>query len=185
MIIIDPDFFCSLPSEANSRFLAEADWNPQLTREEFYKGYSARLFGAGAAPDMYRAFMTLERKKEYLALGQTLHYPTTFSCCGALPAVQVAHEYSLQDNPFDDPKGSQWKQFIATAPEEIEVFEHSITLVDEALTSLHAAEPKVAARGKNELAYLISRTESNRDDMRAQITERKAFLAFDRLETRN
>ncbi len=167
-------------TEANSSFLAEADWNPQLTREEFYKDYSARLFGPSAAPDMYRAFMTLEKKKAYLTLGTVEGYPSTFDCCAALPAVRVAHEYSQQDNPFDGPKGSQWKQFIATAPVEIGIFEHSITLVDEALTSLHAAEPKVAPQGKNELAYLISRTESNRDAMRAQITERKAFLAFDR-----
>lgn len=167
-------------TEANSSFLAEADWNPQLTREEFYKDYSARLFGAGAVPDMYRAFMTLEKKKEYLTLGQTLEYPTTFSCCAALSAVHLAHEYSRQENPFDGPKGPEWKQFMVTAPVEIGIFEHSIALVEEALTSLHAAEPKVAPQGKHELAYLISRTESNRDDMRAQITERKGFLAFDR-----
>lgn len=49
--------------EANSSFLAEADWGPQLTRQEFYKDYSVRLFGSGAAPEMYKAFMTLETKR--------------------------------------------------------------------------------------------------------------------------
>jgi len=167
-------------TEASSSFLAEADWNPQLTREEFYKDYSARLFGPSAAPDMYQAFMTLETKKAYLTQGQFEDYPSTMQCCGALPVVSLAHNYSLQDNPFDGPEGPEWEQFIVRAPVDIGLFEHSIALDEDALASLHAAEHKVAPQGKHELAYLISRAESNRDAMRAQITERKAFLAFDR-----
>jgi hypothetical protein len=167
-------------TEANSTFLAEADWNPQLTSEEFYKDYSARLFGAEAESDMYQAFMTLEKNKAYLTEGQVEDYPTTMPCCGPLSAVSVAYRFSLQDNPFDGPKGSQWQAFIANAPVEIGVFGHSIALLEQALESLRAAEPKVAPQGKHELAYLISRTLAYRDDMRAQITERQAFLAFDR-----
>jgi hypothetical protein len=167
-------------TEANSSFLAEADWNPQLTREEFYKDYSARLFGSSAASNMYKAFMTLEEKKAYSTLGQVEDYPSTMQCCGPLPVVSLAHEYSRQENPFDGPKGPQWERFIATAPVDIGFFEHAIALDESALASLHAAEPEVAPQGKHELAYLISRTESNRDAMRAQITERKAYLAFDK-----
>jgi hypothetical protein len=167
-------------TEANSSFLAEADWNPQLTREEFYKDYAARLFGAGAAPDMYRAFMTLERKKADLTLGRVEDYPTTMPCCSPLPVVRLAHQYSLQDNPFDGPEVPQWGQFIATAPQEIAAFGHAISLVEEALARMRTAEHKLAPQGKHELAYLISRAESNRNDMRAQISVRKGFLAFDR-----
>jgi len=166
-------------TEANSSFLAEADWNPQLSREEFYRDYSARLFGSSAAPDMYRAFMTLEKKKEYLTEGQVEGYPSTMDCCAALPVVRLAHEYSQQDNPYDGPNMPGWEQFIIKAPVEIGFFDHSIALDEEALASLHAAGSKVAPQGKHELEYLISRTESNRDAMRAQITERKAYLAFD------
>jgi hypothetical protein len=167
-------------TEANSTFLAEADWNPQLTSEEFYKDYSTRLFGAEAESDMYQAFMTLEKNKAYLTEGQVEDYPTTMPCCGPLSAVNVAYRYSLQENPFDGPKGSQWQAFVANAPVEIGVFEHSIALLEQALESLRAAEPKVAPQGKHELAYLASRSLAYRDDMRAQITERQAFLAFDR-----
>jgi len=167
-------------TEANTSFLAEADWNPQLTREEFYKEYSARLFGSSAAPDMYRAFMTLETKRENLTQGQFEHYPSTMRCCGPLPVVSLAHEYSLQENPYDGPEVPGWQQFIARAPVENVFFERAIAQDEEALRSLHAAEAKVAPRGKHELEYLISRTESNRDAMRAQVTERKAYLAFDR-----
>jgi hypothetical protein len=167
-------------TEANSSFLAEADWNPQLTREEFYEDYSDRLFGSSAAPDMYQAFMTLEKKKEDLTEGQVEGYPSTMDCCGALPVVRLAHEYSLQENPYDGPSMPGWEEFMVRAPVENIFFGRAITQDEEALKSLHAAEAKVAPRGKHELEYLISRTESNRNAMCAQVTERKAYLAFDR-----
>jgi hypothetical protein len=167
-------------TEANSTFLAEADWNPKLTREEFYKDYSGRLYGPGSAPDMYQAYMTLESNKAYLTQGRVEDYPTTMQCCGPLHEVEVAYQYSLQDNPFDGPTVPAWKQVIATAPVEVTTFEHSISLLNDALASMHAAEPKVAPQGKHELAYLTARPEGYRDDMRAQIAERQAFLAFDR-----
>jgi hypothetical protein len=112
--------------------------------------------------------------------GGTTHYPETISCCAAQRVVDLAYRYSKQPNPYDGPKGSWWDSFIAHSPTEIAIYEHSITLLNEALTSLHAAQPKVAPQGKNELVYLISRTEAYRDDMRAQILERQGYLAFDR-----
>lgn len=70
--------------------------------------------------------------------------------------------------------------FIQTAPAVIEVFEGEIAYLDKALASMHAAESKVAPQGKHELSYLIIRTEAYRDGMLAEITERKAFMAFDK-----
>ncbi len=171
-------------TEQNSTFLAEAAWNPQLTLEEFYREYAERLFGAAAAPEMYQAFMTLEENQAYRT-GETQGFgsepePTTLTCCGAVPEANVAHEYSFQKNPFDGPTGGRWMGFIQTAPAVIEVFEGEIAYLDKALASMHAAESKVAPQGKHELSYLIIRTEAYRDGMLAEITERKAFMAFDK-----
>jgi hypothetical protein len=58
-------------------------------------------------------------------------------------------------------------------------FKESIAILNKALESMHAAEPNVAPYGKEELKYLISRTEAYRDDMQAEITERRAFRMFD------
>lgn len=83
--------------------------------------------------------------------GQVEDFPNTMPCCGGLPVVGLAHEYSLQDNPFDGPKGPEWERFMAAPPVDIGFFEHSIALDEDALASLHAAEPKVAPQGKHEL----------------------------------
>jgi hypothetical protein len=170
-------------TEHNSSFLAEAAWNPQLTLEDFYKSYSERLFGARAAPDMDQAFLTLEKNQAYLVHESTGFgndpRPTTLACCGSLPEVRAAYRYSLQTNPYDGPTDAQWAGFIIGAAQVNGIFEGAIPFLEKALESMHAAEAKAEPQGRHELAYLINRTEAYRDDIRAEITERKAFLTFD------
>lgn len=170
-------------TEANSTFLAEADWDPTLTRERFYRDYAVRLFGPEAAGHMYEAFMHLEDQQAYL----TGDYPgfgrdanaTTMPCCGVIPEIRVAYEYAEQPDAFDGPAGKSWAAFITTAPAVIATFEGSISILNKALDSMHAAEPTVAPQGKQELQYLINRTTAYRDDMQAEVTERRAFMLFD------
>lgn len=171
-------------TEQNSSFLAQAAWNPQMTLEEFYKGYAEHLFGVAAAPDMYQAFITLEQNQVYRT-GETQGFgsepdPTTLTCCGALPEAGVAHEYSFQKNPFDGPSGRRWEAFIESAPAVIDIYQGEIAYLDKALASMHAAESKVEPQGKHELSYLMIRTEAYRDGMQAEITEHQAFMAFDK-----
>ena len=79
--------------EANSRYLAEGGWDPQLTEEQFYKRFSRRLFGEAAADDMYRAFMTLEENEDHL--GYYNFGSSTMNCCGPLPEASQASRYFL------------------------------------------------------------------------------------------
>jgi hypothetical protein len=180
---VDPWMAQPRGTEANSSFLAEAAWDPQLTLEQFYKNYSARLVGSKAAPDMDQAFITLEENQAYLAqeapgFGKDPR-PITLPCCGPLPEVSVVFKYSQQENPFDGPTDAGWRDFVIASPQDIGIFEGSISRLDKALQSMSAAESNVEPPGKHELAYLMNRTGAYRDDMRAEITERKALLAFD------
>jgi hypothetical protein len=165
-------------TEANTRFLAVASWSPQLRPEEFYRDYSSRLFGEAAAPDMYRAFMTLEENEQYLGYGN-YGYATMF-CCEPLDGTEQIYKYSLQGNPFDGPAAPEWEKFIIKAPDFIARFEGSIGLLEKALGSMKAASGKVAPQGSYQLRYLINKTESYRDYLRSLIAFRKACLSFDR-----
>jgi len=164
--------------EANARYLAEAAWSPQLTTEDFYKGYAAHFFGEQAAADMFRAFMALEDNEAWL--GYYNYGYSTMNCCGELEEVGRAYEYSRQDNPFDGPTGPAWQAFIAKSPDVINRFEGSINFLNKALEGMRAARPKVAPQGKSELNYMVNRTESYRDYIQSLITIRKAYLEFDR-----
>jgi hypothetical protein len=70
--------------------------------------------------------------------------------------------------------------FIIGAPQINGIFAGAIPLLEKALANMHTAEATVEPQGKHELAYLLCRTEAYRRDMQAEITERQAFLAFDR-----
>ncbi len=164
-------------TETNSRFLAEASWSPDLTPEEFYKSFSARLFGDRAAPDMYQAYMILEENEAYLGYYNYGYSP--MNCCGALPEVGNVYEYSRQDNPYDGPTTAGWKSFIGKSPDVVNRYEGNMRLLNKALDKMRAALPNVASQGKSELLYMINRTESYRDFIQSLVTVRKALGDFD------
>jgi len=167
-------------TESNSSFLTQAAWNPQLGPQEFYHDYSQRIFGAKAAPEMFRAFITLEENQEYTGYNRYGYYYTAMNCCTSLPEVYVAHRYFLQPNAFDGPTIPEWESFIKAAPDTIARFEGSIGYLNRALDAMRAASPDVAPEGEYELRYMINRTQSYRDYLQALVTLRKAFLSFDR-----
>ena len=165
-------------TETNSRFLAEAGWQPNLTPEEFYKDYSQRLFGKAAAPDMYNAFMTLEKNQLYLGYNNYGYSP--MNCCTSLPEAGQAYAYSQQADPYDGPTLAGWKNFIIGSPDVIVRYEGSMRLLNEALQQMRAALPQTAPRGRYELRYMINRTQSYRDYIQSLVTMRKAYISFDR-----
>jgi hypothetical protein len=166
-------------TETNSSYLTKAAWSPQLGPEEFYRDYSNRIFGSKAAPEMYRAFMTLEENQKYLAYNSYGYYYTMMNCCTSLPEVYVAHRNFLQPNAFDGPTTPEWKSFVTAAPGTIARFEGSIAFLNKALDAMRAASPDVAPQGEYELRYLINRTESYRDYIASLVTLRKSYMAFD------
>jgi len=167
-------------TETNSSFLAKAAWAPQLGPEDFYKGYSSRLFGDKAAPAMYRAFMALEDNQEYVAYNSYWYLYTMMNCCTSLPEVHMGHRFFTQPDAFDGPTISDWKGFITELPDTIGRFQGSIGYLNKALEEMRAALPNVAPRGDYELRYTINRTESYRDYIAALVTMRKAYLILDK-----
>jgi hypothetical protein len=167
-------------TETNSSYLTKAAWSPQLGPEDFYKDYSNRIFGAKAAPGMYRAFMTLEENQEYTGYNRYGYYYTMMNCCTSLPEVYVAHRYFLQPNAFDGPTTPEWKSFVTSAPDVIARFEGSIGYLNKALDAMRAALPDVAPQGQYELRYMINRTQSYRDYIESLVMVRKSYMAFDK-----
>jgi hypothetical protein len=167
-------------TEFNSNFLAEAAWEPQLSPEAFYREYSVRMFGEGAAAKMQRAFSILEDHQIHLGY-YSYGTPTygTLPCCTGLTEVNRAHRYSQRKNPFAGPTSDSWSEFVVRSSGVIRRYEASIALLNRALDEMRAASAKVAPRGTYELGYLINRTEAYRDFMKALITSRRAYLSFD------
>jgi hypothetical protein len=158
--------------EQNYRYLAEGAYNPKLTPKEFYDGYARRLFGEAAAPDMVKAFETLEANEEYLGWSQK----GNFGCCGVIAEVAMAHNLYKQPNPFDGPK--DWSRFISSSHDLNRYYGQAAENLQQALDLMKAAAPKVAPHGQEELRYLMNKTESYRMHLKTLITVRKAYIAL-------
>ena len=165
-------------TETNSLYSAEAAWNPELSPEEFYRNYSWRLFGERAAEDMFQAFMILEENESHL--GYYNHGYSTMNCCGSLPEVRAAYNYSKQENPYDGPNTADWNAYIIKSQDVIIRYEGSLQFLGKALGYLQKAALVVTPGGKYQLNYMINRTESYREYIQSLITMRKAYIAFDK-----
>jgi hypothetical protein len=158
--------------EQNYRYLAEGAYNPKLTPKDFYEGYARRLFGEAAAPDMVKAFETLEANEEYLGWTQKRN----FGCCGVIAEVAMAHNLYKQANPFDGPK--DWNGFINSCHDLVQYYGRAAENLQRALDVMKAAAPKVAPHGQEELRYLMNKTESYRMHLETLVTVRKAYIAL-------
>jgi hypothetical protein len=159
--------------EQNYRYLAQGAYNPKLTPKEFYDGYTRRLFGEAAAPEMMKAFEILEANEEYLGWSQK----GNFGCCGVIAEVAMAHNLYTQPNPFDGPK--DWKAFISSSRDLIQYYGQAAQNLRQALDLMKTAAPKVAPHGQDEIRYLMNKTESYRMHLETLVTVRKAYVEFD------
>lgn len=162
-------------TETNTKYMAEGEWNPDLTPQEFYKAYSLRIFGEKAAPQMLKAFDTLEKNEEYL--GWTGR--GNFSCCGPPRELSIAYAYSKQPNPFSGPHFQGWRPFISEAHDLIRAYTGSVQLLQEALGELRNAQPEVAPQSQAYLSYLTNRTQSYILHLQTLITWNQAYIDLD------
>jgi len=161
-------------TETNTKFMAEGEWSPHLTPQEFYRDYARRIFGERALPSMLKAFDTLEKNEEYLGWTGRGNFP----CCGRYE-LNVAYEYSKQPNPFDGPRSKEWRPFISRLHDLIPAYMGSVKMLQEALDSLESARSKAEPRSQAYLAFLINRTEAYILHMQTVITWDQAFVDLD------
>ncbi len=161
--------------EQNEKFMAEGGWKPHLTPDEFYQNYVRRMFGEAAAPEMLKAYQTLETNEEYLGWTGKDNFP----CCGVPYEISVVQSYSEQGNPYDGPTFAGWPGFLDHARDYSIYYTHSAGLLRQALTHLRQAEKQVAPGSRSELAYVENQTESYAMHLDTMVQLQKAYLEFD------
>ena len=161
-------------TETNTKFMAEGEWNPHLTPQEFYRNYPQRIFGERALPRMLKALDTLEKNEEYLGWNGRGNLP------GGAPAeLSVAYEYYKQPNPFDGPRSNGWRSSISSLHDRIPAFTGSIKILQEALDGLERARSEVEPHSQAYLAFLLNRTEAYILYLQTLIVWDQAYIDLD------
>jgi hypothetical protein len=161
--------------EQNEKFLAEGAWNPHLTPDQFYQSYVRRIFGEAAAPEVLKAYQTLEVNEEYL--GWT--GKGNFVCCGPPPEIGIIKDYAEQPDPYDGPTFQSWASSLNSFRGRILYFTQSAELLRKSLGYFKQAEPQVAPRAKYELGYLINKTEAYALHLETLVQWEQAYIEFD------
>ncbi len=161
--------------EQNEKFMAEGAWKPHLTPDRFYQDYVRRIFGDSAAPEMLKAYQTLEANEEYLGWTGKDNFP----CCGVPYEISIIQSYSEQGNPYDGPTLTGWAAFLDHARDNSVYYTHSAGLLRQALAHLELAEKQVAPGSQSELAYVENKTEAYAMHLDAMVQLEKAYLEFD------
>jgi len=163
-------------TETNTKYMAEGEWNPALTPQEFYRNYSKRIFGEKAAPEMLKAFNTLEENEE--DMGWT--GGGNFGCCGPPREVSIAYTYSKQPNPFAGPHFAGWRPFISRAHDLVGEYTGSIKRLREAQADLESAQANALPGSQAYLAYLINRTDAYTMHLETLVAWEQAYIDLDR-----
>lgn len=162
-------------TETNTKFMAEGEWNPHLTPEEFYRDYANRIFGDRASPLVLKAFHTLEKNEEYLGWTGRGNFP----CCGPLEELSVAYTYSKQENLFDGPRFRGWRSFVSRSHDQIAAYTESTRMLQEAVDNLKGARGDAEPRSQAYLTYLINRTEAYILHLQTLATWEQAYIDLD------
>lgn len=151
----------------------EGGWNPSLTPEEFYRGYVGRVFGIRALDTMLRAYRSLDENEMFmglesefndshffLGLGNFLNYADTRD-------IRMMGQFHTQSNPFEGPDFPRWNvkeqdrsPWVEECRYRRDRFAEGIERLKKALSYRHQAREKVLPGSRDELEYLIFKTDT-------------------------
>jgi hypothetical protein len=159
----------------NIKYMSEGGYNAHLTPEQFYHDYSTGVFGKDAAPQMERAFATLEKNEQFM----NWNGRANFGCCGPPRELQIAYEYWKQPDIYSGPTIAQWRTFISWAYDQTMYYRQSVQLLESALEQLEGAQANVAPQARERLAYLINRTQAYIIHLQTLIAWEQAYIDLD------
>ncbi len=167
-------------NEHNLKFLAEGLWNDELKPDEFYQDYAEALFGPTVASTVVEAYKILEKNEEFLGgRGQ-----------GNMPWNMVPLQISILRGfkGFSMPfyKAAIGRSQLDACREKSAKWRKSLEYLSSAQGLFEQALPQCKETGKDELQYLIDKTEAYALHLNTLILITKAYeqyvRAFDMLD---
>ncbi|MBM4033643.1 MAG: hypothetical protein FJ291_17935 [Planctomycetes bacterium] len=164
-------------AEQSAQYIAEGAWNPSINCRSFYERYLGRLYGPDARETLLKAFLLLEENEK--ALGWHGRRGLMSTWCAACRMGVGLRSVNLKDEKLKlDPQELQ--RAIKAAEGERAFWDGRAAHCREALELLREARPKVPAGSREELDYVIYKTEGFITVFEELSAASAANAAFDR-----
>ncbi len=144
-------------AEQSAQYIAEGAWNPQINCQSFYERYLRRLYGPDSLDALLKAFLLLEENEKTLGwhgrkgLFGTYHHGNRMGV--ALRRVNFKEEKLELDRRVVE-------KAIKTAEADRKFWDGRAAHCRQALELLRQARPRVLPGSREELDYVIYKTEN-------------------------
>ena len=171
--------------EQNAKFTAQGAWNPSLTPEAFYRDYARRIFGEKGAALVAKALLTFHEFEAYLGWRGL----DNFKNYAATQDIRILGRFKDQKNPFSGPDFDIWNVhkdgetetlWIQRSTARRERYAGGIERLKKGLAYLRQTHPRVLPGARDELEYLVFKTESYISHLEAIRFLLAGFIAYDR-----
>jgi hypothetical protein len=164
-------------AEPSAQYIAEGAWNPSISCQSFYERYLGRLFGPDAGGLLLKAYLLLEENEQALGwhgrrgLLGTYHHGNRMS-------IELRRINYREDKPqLDHP---EVEKAIRAAEEERKFWDGRAAQCRQALARLRQARPRVLPGSREELNYVLYKTENFVTVVEELSASSEAKAAFDR-----
>jgi hypothetical protein len=164
-------------AEQSAQYIAEGAWNPEIRCQSFYQRYLRRLYGPETLDPLLKAFLLLEENEKTLGWRGRRGLMSTWAASNrfgiALRRVDFKAE-KLKLNP------QELEGAVQAAEGERKFWDGRAAHCRQALELMRQARPKVLPGSREELDYVIYKTENFVTVFELLSAAQEARAAFDR-----
>ncbi|NLY00066.1 MAG: hypothetical protein GXY83_28540 [Rhodopirellula sp.] len=164
-------------AEQSAQFIAEGAWTPSIRCQSFYARYLRRLYGQDAQEVLLKAFLLLEENEKALGWHGRRGIFSTY-------ARSCKMNVSLRDIDYKQEKPSldraELDKAISTADAQRKFWDGRAAHCGQALELLRQARSKVPAGSRDELDYVLYKTENFVTVFQELAAAQEAKAAFER-----
>ena len=164
-------------AEPSAQYIAEGAWNPEIHCQSFYDRYLRRLYGPAALEALQKAFLLLEENEKTLGWYGRRGLFSTWSASSALGIALRRVDYRQEPLNLDR---QELEQAIQAAEEQRQFWNGRAAHCRQALEWMQQARPQVWPGSREELDYVIFKTENFITVFELLAAAQEARAAFDR-----
>jgi hypothetical protein len=164
-------------AEQSAQYIAEGAWNVGIRCQSFYDRYVGRLYGPAARDALVKAFLLLEENEQTLGWRGRRGLMSTWAASSRLGVALRPVDYTAKNLKLDRPS---LENSVQAAQGERDFWNGRVAHCRQALELMRQARTNVWPGSREELDYVICKTENFITIFETLSAAQEAKAAFDR-----